>query len=336
MNQVSIFDEMYDEISITKPIRLIELFAGYGSQAMALKRIGAKFEHYKVIEIDKFAVASYNIVHGTDFKPTDITKVHAKDLEIVDKDKYCYLMTYSFPCTDLSIAGKQKGMAEGSNTRSSLLWEVKRILQEMDEKPQILFMENVTQVHNQQNIADFNKWLLFLESIGYKNYYQDLNAKDYGVPQNRLRCYMFSLLGNYIYHFPEKIVGGDHKRLRDYLEKDVDEKWYLKSDKVTKLLEQLVINDVCKKENPETFLSVRYPPEFLRKTDIASTLCARDQNGFSNFLRTNTVAEKIKIKQATKQGYIECEDGGVFDASYPNSKLRRGRVQGGWGSFHLH
>lgn len=160
-NQMSIFDFTREPISITKPIRLIELFAGYGSQAMALKRIGAKFEHYRVVEFDKYAIASYNTVHGTNFPTMDITKVRTDDLNIVDTDKYCYMMTYSFPCTDLSVAGKQAGMSKGSGTRSGLLWEVERILIEIrdgnGELPQILFMENVPQVHSQDNMPDFRK-----------------------------------------------------------------------------------------------------------------------------------------------------------------------------------
>ena len=92
-NQMSIFDFTREPISITKPIRLIELFAGYGSQAMALKRIGAKFEHYRVVEFDKYAIASYNAVHGTDFPTMDITKVHAEDLNICDTNTFTYLLT---------------------------------------------------------------------------------------------------------------------------------------------------------------------------------------------------------------------------------------------------
>lgn len=203
-NQMSIFDFTREPISIAKPIRLIELFAGYGSQAMALKRIGAKFEHYRVVELDKYAIASYNAVHGTDFPTMDITKVHSEDLNICDTNAFTYLLTYSFPCTDLSVAGKQAGMSKGSGTRSGLLWEVERILTEIrdsnGELPQILFMENVPQVHSQDNMPDFRKWLDFLESLGYTNYYQDLNTKNYGVAQNRERCFMFSFLGEYNYH----------------------------------------------------------------------------------------------------------------------------------------
>lgn len=234
-NQMSIFDFTREPISITKPIRLIELFAGYGSQAMALKRIGTNFEHYRVVEFDKYAIASYNAVHGTDFPTMDITKVHARDLNICDTETFTYLLTYSFPCTDLSVAGKQAGMSKGSGTRSGLLWEVERILTEIrdsnGELPQILFMENVPQVHSKKNINDFEKWLGFLESLGYTNYWRDLNAKNYGVAQNRNRCFMFSFLGNYSYDFPQPIPLT--KRIRDYLEGVVDDKFYV-SDKALK------------------------------------------------------------------------------------------------------
>lgn len=235
MTQMNLFDYLREPISITKPIRLIELFAGYGSQAMALKRIGAKFEHYRVVEFDKYAIASYNAVHGTDFHTMDITKVHEEDLNICDTNTFTYLLTYSFPCTDLSVAGKQMGMSKGSGTRSGLLWEVERILTEIrdsnGELPQILFMENVPQVHGKKNINDFEKWLGFLESLGYTNYWQDLNAKNYGVAQNRNRCFVFSFLGNYSYDFPQPIPLT--KRIRDYLEGVVDDKFYV-SDKALK------------------------------------------------------------------------------------------------------
>ena len=253
-NQMSIFDYIREPIKITKPIRLIELFAGYGSQAMALKRIGAKFEHYRVVEFDKYAIASYNAVHGTNFPTMDITKVHAEDLNICDTENFTYLLTYSFPCTDLSVAGKQAGMSKGSGTRSGLLWEVERILTEIrdsnGELPQILFMENVPQVHGKKNIDDFNKWLDFLESLGYTNYLDDLNAKNYGVAQNRNRCFMFSFLGNYSYSFPQPIPL--EKKLKDYLEDNVDEKYYINNEKADKLIKQLIDNGTLPNTIPKS------------------------------------------------------------------------------------
>lgn len=268
MNQIDIFDITRQPVQITKPIRLIELFAGYGSQAMALKRIGADFEHYRVVEFDKYAVASYNAVHGTDFPPLDITKIHAEDLNICDTERYCYLMTYSFPCTDLSMAGKRAGMKKGSGTRSGLLWEVERILREIKESggelPQILFMENVPQVHADANRADFQSWIDFLTSLGYVSYWQDLNAKDYGVAQNRNRCFMFSLQGEFNYKFPHPELLT--KRIRDYLEESVDPKFYL-SDKALKCFQE---HAQKQKEKGNGFQAT-----YKNGDDIASTLKSR-------------------------------------------------------------
>lgn len=200
--QLSLFDIFKKPFSTTRPIRLIELFAGVGSQAMALRDLGVKFEHYRVVEFDKFAIKSYNAIHGTNFLTIDIRDLKGSDLGIVDKDKYTYLLTYSFPCQDLSLAGKQKGIEKGSDTRSGLLWEVERLLNETEELPDILLMENVSQVHSKKNMPDFQMWIDFLKNKGYSNYWQDLNAKNYGIAQNRNRCFMVSILGDYSYEFP--------------------------------------------------------------------------------------------------------------------------------------
>lgn len=238
--QLGLFDEEYPKYQINKPIRLIELFAGVGSQSMALKRLGINFESYKAVEFDDFAIKSYNAIHDTNFPTMDVTKIHASDLEITDTDKYEYIMFYSFPCTDLSLAGKQAGMSRDSGTRSGLLWEVERLLKELpkDNLPQILIMENVPQVHSDANIADFKDWILFLRNLGYSNFYQDLNAKNFGVPQNRDRCFMVSILGKYDFVFPKDIPL--EKVMADVLETDVDEKYFINSDKAEKLIEQLI------------------------------------------------------------------------------------------------
>lgn len=238
MNQISIFDIMYESFKIDKKIRLIELFAGIGSQAMALRDLGADFEHYRVVEFDKYAIKSYNAIHGTDFPTTDVKEISGNDLGIVDKNEYCYILTYSFPCQDLSPAGKQKGMKKGSGTRSGLLWEVERLLNETDELPQILLMENVPQVHGEKNLPDFQKWIGFLESKGYSNYWQDLNARDFVVAQNRNRCFMVSLLGQYNFKFPSGIPL--EKTMKDYLEDEVDDKYYITTEKAKKLIDTLI------------------------------------------------------------------------------------------------
>ena len=227
-NQITFDAITKQKYKINKPIRLIELFAGIGAQAKALENLGVDFEHYRICEFDKNAVQSYNAIHGTAFTPSDITKLSGDDLGINNTDRFTYLLTYSFPCQDLSLAGKQRGMSKGDNTRSGLLWEVERLLNETKELPQVLLMENVVQVHSKKNKSDFEKWLSFLESKGYTNYWQDLNAKDYGVAQNRNRCFMISILGDYFYEFPKKETLT--KVMRDYLEPEVDDKYFL-SDK---------------------------------------------------------------------------------------------------------
>ena len=246
--QLSFLDDEKPLFKIKNPIMLIELFAGVGSQAMALRDLGADFEHYRVVELDKYAIKSYNSIHGTEFPKMDITQIHGSDLGIEDVEKFTYLMTYSFPCQDLSVAGKQKGMAKDSGTRSGLLWEVERLLNEVENLPQVLLMENVPQVHGKKNIEDFQNWISFLESKGYSNYWQDLNAKNYGVAQNRNRCFMVSILGDWKFTFPEPI---ELKRvMKDYLEDVVDEKYYINNEKAQKLIQKLIDNGTLQNTIP--------------------------------------------------------------------------------------
>ena len=243
--QLDLFSFNTPKFKINKPIRLIELFAGIGSQAAALRNLGVQFEHYRVVEWDKYAIASYNAVHGTNFETSDIQMIHAIDLGITETDKYCYIMTYSFPCQDLSLAGNQKGMQKGSGTRSGLLWEVERLLDECEQLPQVLLMENVPQVIGKKNIKDFQSWRSKLESLGYSNYVQLLNAKDYGIPQNRNRCFMVSILGNYHYTFPKKQKL--KLKLKDMLEDNVDEKYYLSDEAVKNFVISNEKNDLAEK-----------------------------------------------------------------------------------------
>lgn len=287
-------------MKIRKPIRLIELFAGIGAQAKALENLGVPFEHYRICEFDKYAVKSYNAVHGTDFHTSDITQIHAEDLAVQETEKYCYIMTYSFPCTDLSSAGKQQGMSRESGTRSGLLWQVERLLKEMEELPQILLMENVPEVVSEKNMNDFAEWIAFLDSLGYRSKYEILNAKDFGIPQNRERCFMVSWLGDYFYDFPptHTHTRREPPRLRDVLEKRPDQKFYLSGRAVSKLK----LNDYgysqivqAEKERERTggdratraVLMNRLRVEKI--TEIATTLMARDYKGFGNQFMTGVL-----------------------------------------------
>jgi DNA (cytosine-5)-methyltransferase 1 len=230
-------DNLFDfeeKRKLTKPIRLIELFGGVGAQAMALNEIGANFEHYRLVEFDRFPVASYNAIHGTNFAPQDIRDVKGADLGIIETDEFDYIMTYSFPCQDLSVEGKQKGMSKDSGTRSGLLWEVERLLNETENLPQVLLMENVPQVHGKKNRGDFDKWCEFLRGKGYVNYWQDLNAKDYEIPQSRNRTFMISFLGGGFFNFPPKKTL--KKSIADFLEEEVEEKFFIEKPKAKELI----------------------------------------------------------------------------------------------------
>lgn len=260
---------------IDKPIRLIELFGGISCQAQALLNLGVDFENYRYCDFDKYACQSHNEIMGTNDNPSDITKWKGEDLGVCDTDKYCYIMTYSFPCTDLSTAGKMAGMERGSGTRSGLLWEVERLLKESNELPQVLLMENVPQVHGKKNKASFDEWCHFLESLGYKNYWKDLNAKDYGVPQSRNRCFMVSLHGDYFYKFPEPIEL--KLKLQDLLEDEVDERYYI-SDKMIVYLDKKVEQG--------------WKKIVINNTEIANTIC----NPAKNQINDNWIEDKPNCK----------------------------------------
>lgn len=295
----SLFD--LPQVAVEKPIRLITLFSGIGSQEMALRDIGADFERWRAVEFDKFAVAGYNAIHGTNFPVLDICNVTGKDLEIVDTDKYDYIFVYSFPCQALSLAGQRKGMKEGSGTSSSLLWEVKRLLVECSDlsksdpkygMPKILLMENVPQVHSEQNIHDFEIWLNFLREKGYFNHYEDLNGADFGIPQHRERCFCVSVLSEEFIDFkfpktiPLKYV------MKDFLETEVDEKYYINKEKSDKLVKQLEDEGKLPLARERECGRMNNNRVDEMGTKEAKTLMARDYKGFgTGFDTQNGVVE---------------------------------------------
>jgi DNA (cytosine-5)-methyltransferase 1 len=248
-------------------MRILELFAGYGSQALALENLGIEFTS-DISEIDKYAIEAYNQLHDKTHNWGDITKIDEKELPYYD------LITYSSPCQDFSVAGLGKGGDKDSGTRSSLLWECERIIKAV--KPKYLLMENVKNLVGKKHKHNFDEWLRVLESLGYQNYWKVLNAKDYGVPQNRERVFVVSILGGGQYLFPNPIKL--EKRLKDVLESNVDEKYYLSDEKVTEFLKN---NNVKAEEKAGCIISEQ-GRKLEKHIDIANTLMARDYKGFGN------------------------------------------------------
>lgn len=285
---------MQQQFRITKKIRLIELFAGIGSQAMSLRRLGVDFENWVVCEIDKFAIKSYNAVHGTNFETSNILDLKGKDLHIEETDKYTYILTYSFPCQDLSLVGKQRGMKKESDTRSGLLWQVERLLNECDDLPQILLMENVPQVHGKKNFDDFNSWIKFLESKGYSCFWKDLNAKNYGVPQNRKRCFMISVLGGVKYEFPNEIPL--NYTIKDFLETSVDKKFYL-SERMIKGFQKHNVNH--KQKGTGFIWKPKTGDEIANCLRANASLCATDNTIIQKSDKYNFALNSLSVRKLT-------------------------------------
>lgn len=267
-----------------------------------------KLEQIKRLGEDR-ARTIYNNIQATK-NMVNIQQVKAEDLAIVEKDKYEYMLTYSFPCQDLSLAGLRKGMKKGESTRSGMLWEVERILDECKELnalPNILFMENVPEVIGKNNIKDFQKWIEKLESLGYENHVKCLNSKDYGVPQNRNRCFMFSILGEYVYKFPQPFEL--KLRLKDLLESNVDEKYYL-SDKMVKYI--TADNEKWTGNNGKSLINKKVAStlntnEGIRRCDASNYICEQLPEEYD--LKTDKIIRVGKTKSGGERSEIISTDG---------------------------
>lgn len=209
-------------------IKILELFGGIGACSKALERLGIDYEIADYVEIDKYAVASYNAMNGTNFEPQDICKWN-KDIKVD-------LIMHGSPCQDFSLAGKQAGGDEGSGTRSSLMYETIRIVEKL--KPKYVIWENVKNLLSKKHIHNFNAYLETMEQLGYKNYYQVLNAKDYGIPQNRERVFTVSILGNENYEFPKGNVCNNEIDMVEIPQKVKVRKYEVDTEKLKSVLRE--------------------------------------------------------------------------------------------------
>lgn len=224
---VDVLEAIFRNINFTeKPLRVFEAFAGYGSQSMALRNIGIEHEVVGISEIDKYAIMAYNATHEQTTNYGDISKINWGGVPNFD------FFTYSFPCTDISNAGAQAGFEEGSGTRSSLLWECRKAI--IEKHPKYLMMENVKAITSKKFMPGLLRWQSFLSEQGYTNFIEVLNAKDFGVPQNRERCFLVSVLGDAWFSFPD--ARELTVKLKDILEDKVDEKYYLDQERVDKFI----------------------------------------------------------------------------------------------------
>lgn len=333
-------------------LKVLSLFSGIGAFEKALTNLEVDYELIGYCEIDKYASKSYSAIHGVpeSMNYGDITKVDEKSLA-----KDIDLITYGFPCQDISLAGKQQGLFndDGSQTRSGLFFEALRIIEET--KPKIAIAENVKNLVSKKFNAQFQVVLASLESAGYNNYWKVLNAKDYGVPQNRERVFIVSIrkdIDTGLFEFPEPFPLD--KRLKDLLEEDVDEKYFI-SDKMKEYLMTIseknkarnngnvykasdvdgVSKAITTKEGSRVKDNFIEEPQCVQVADLNHY--QNDQmnrvyspEGISPAVLTKTGGgreTKILMPEKTKKGYAEaCEGDGVY-LNRPHQK--RGVVQKG-------
>ena len=233
---------MVKEYTKENPLRVFTAFSGYDSQCLALNRLGIAYDLVGWSEIDPAAIKAHDALFPqyADRNYGDISKIDWSQVPDFD------LFTYSSPCTDFSNAGAQAGGEEGSGTRSSLLWECRKTI--LAKKPKYLMFENVKALTSDKFKYLFEKWCKELESYGYANFHQVLNAKNYGVPQSRERIFMISILRtddepDPYYEFPKPVKL--EKCVEDILEDDVPEKYYMKPEVTEKYI------DIMNQEYPD-------------------------------------------------------------------------------------
>lgn len=294
-------------------VKVFTAFSGYDSQCLALDRLHEQYPmfDYELVgwsEIDKYAIQAHNALYPqyADCNFGDISKIDWSSVPDFD------LFTYSSPCQDFSNAGLQRGGEKGSGTRSSLLWECQRAIEA--KKPKYCLLENVANLVSKKFVPLFNRWQSTLEKLGYRNFCCVMNAKDYGVPQNRKRVFLVSVMSDVPYTFPKPIEL--KKKLLSILEDDVDESYYVDAER----LKGLLFSTQKQKEKGNGF-----------------AFCPKGEDDIANSITQNAGGRKtdnfIKVKTATKEGYDEIKEyPGCFDSSYPTSNTRRGRVQVGGGN----
>lgn len=325
-------------------LKVIELFAGIGAQRKGLERAGIEHEVVAISEIDKYALKVYESLYGNTPNLGDISKI--------EKLPKADMWTYSFPCTDISLSGRMKGLEKGSGTHSSLLWEVQRLLEVSkanDELPKYLLLENVKNFISKKFKPYFDEWCRYLESLGYKNFYKVLNGKNYNVPQNRERIFLLSIRNcSKDYVFPNDMPLT--KKLGDLLESNVADKYFLSEKLITcfssmknrnGLIRGLRFRPRGKKDEyawtittapgsraTDTFIIEPIPAAIRGRANEDGTYRQQlelKKDGNTNTITTVQKDNVVIVPQNTKQGYAIAHVGDGIYTNRPDSK--RGVVQ---------
>lgn len=297
-------------------IKVLELFGGIGACTKALKKACIPFKVVDYVEIDKYAVKSYNAINGTFYSPQDI-KEWDKDLEID-------LIMHGSPCQDFSLEGLNKGGDKGSNTRSSLMYETIRIVEKL--KPKYVIWENVKNLLSGKHIHNFENYIEEMRRLGYKSQYKIMNSKDYNIPQNRVRVFTVSIREDVekVFTFPD--AEPLSYKLRDFLDKEVDKK-YTMSEKA--------IATICATGTKGYYYKPEIDLEIARPLTATMHKCHRasTDNYISNYFLKYGVKVEIEdgkpyipVITNTKKGYDRATVGDAINFEQPNSKTRRGRV----------
>lgn len=340
-------------------MKMLSLFSGIGAFEKALDNLGIYYKLVNYCEIDKYASKSYSMIHDVseDKNLWDITKIDLEKLPQVD------LVTYGFPCQDISLAGKQKGFEdeEGNLTRSGLFFYAADVIKHT--RPKIAIFENVKNLTGKKFKKEFDIVLNTLDELGYNTYWKVLNSKDFGIPQNRERVFGISIRKDIDkgFEFPQGFELG--LRLKDLLEENVDEKYYLSKSMVNYISSS---NEKWTGNNDKSLInksvaSTINTGEGSRRCDASNYICddlpedydlklmqlkilqvgsvdignnesnnrVYSPNGLSPTLNTMQGGHrqpKILVKEATKKGYAEATVGDSINLEQPNSKTRRGRV----------
>lgn len=252
-------------------IKVNELFSGIGAFRKALQRIGIPHEVVGISEIDKYAIRSYEAMYGKTRNYGDISKV--------DKLDYADLWTYGFPCQDLSAAGLQKGIIQGQ-TRSGLLYEVQRLLEvakENDELPKYLILENVKPLVGKKFLPEFERWIGWLDELGFNTYWKVMKASDFGIPQKRERVFAVSIRKDIDKGFSFPVGCETELTMRDFLEDSPDEKSFLTNESVVWFFNH-------NEENKKNGLGFRFNPVERERAEVAKTLTTNPMRCESNYI----------------------------------------------------